>query len=370
MDGDRQVVGRIERLLESARIPGCSLALVSGKGTVWSEGFGYADVTSRRPATASTVYHLFSGTKLFTAAAVLKLAEDGVLDLNAKVTNYLPRVVSMEGITVRDLLCHASGLRETVRGFLAVYFPGDKPPTTAQALAGYDLRSNRPPGGKAEYRNVNYAILGEIVSRVSGAPYREFVRRRVLEPLSSDAGFEVTDFDSRFLATGYIARCDPTRALLRWVDPPTARRIYRGRAGIGLMALADYNLATSAAGGLIGSVGSFVPFIQSQLNDGRPLLSKASLRNMHTLAAAGKAGVTSREGVGLGWKIGVAGGRRFLNHEGAGAGFTSELRIYPDSGLGLVVLMNRSSMGRTIRVAHAICELMSVNAPPRPTAAA
>ncbi len=355
------VVGTIENLLEKARIPGCSLAVIGRDGRLWSHGFGIADVVSKRPTNESTVYHLFSGTKLFTATAILQLVEGGQLDLGTAVTDYLPHLPLARDITLRALLSHASGLRETLGGFLAVYFPGEEPPTTEQALAGYDLRSRGSASGKAQYRNVNYAILGEVVSRVSGIPYRTFVRRRILTPLSSDADFDVSDFKQDNLATGYMARWDPTRALLRFLDPLTSRRIYRGWTKNGLVALEHYNLVTSAIGGLVGSVFSFAPFVQSQLSDGSPLLSPETMQRMQALVATGRAGIESRVGVGLGWKIGLVGDCRFLNHEGGGAGFTSELRLYPDEGLGMVVLMNRSSMSGTMRVAHKICETIRGN---------
>ncbi|MGE5344866.1 MAG: serine hydrolase domain-containing protein, partial [Acidithiobacillales bacterium] len=182
-----QVARGIENLLGSARIPGCSLAVVGREGVIWSHASGHADVAKRTPAARSTVYHLFSGTKLFTATAVLQLVERGELDLDARMTAYLPEFPQLGEITLRDLLSHRSGLRETLRGFMAVSFPGEAPPTTAEALAAYELRASRAPWKKVRYRNVNYALLGELVSRVSGLEYRDYVRRRILGPLSSDA---------------------------------------------------------------------------------------------------------------------------------------------------------------------------------------
>jgi CubicO group peptidase (beta-lactamase class C family) len=241
---------------------------------------------------------------------------------------------------------------------MAVWFPGDDPPTASEALAAYAQRPRRAPGRTVRYRNVNYAILGEVVSRVSGLPYRDYVRERVLMPLASDAAFEVSAFDAPRLATGYLRRRDPTRVLLWLLFPKLSRRFYSGIVKGGWIALNDYNLSTASIGGLVGSVDSFVPFLRSQLNGGVPLLSEKTTRLMQTLATRGKAGIESREGVGLGWKIGVAGGRPFLNHEGCGAGFTSELRLYPGEALGMVVLMNMSSISRTMRVAHKVCELI------------
>lgn len=347
----------IRSLLARARIPGCSIVVVDRSGTLWSQGFGYADLKHARPADSSTVYHLFSGTKLFTATAVLQLVEGGALDLEAAATTYLPDLPQLEGITLRDLLSHTSGLKETLSGFLAVCFPGEEAPTTAQALAGYELRGNGNPGRKVQYRNVNYAVLGELISRVSGLPYPEYVRQRILGPLCSAADFEVTEKVRARLATGYLSRWDPTRALLRLVMPSVSRRLYSGRTK-GLVELNDYNLSTASIGGLVGSVEDFAPFVQSQLNGGAPLLSAETARQMQTLVARGRAGIESKVGVGLGWKIGLADDHPFLNHEGGGAGFTSEIRLYPQAGIGVVLAMNLSSIAKTMRVAHRICELL------------
>lgn len=347
----------IQRLLARSRIPGCSIAVVNRSVTLWSQGFGYADVETARPADSSTVYHLFSGTKLFTATAVLQLVEDGALDLEAEATTYLSDLPQLERIKLRHLLSHTSGLKETLRGFLAVYFPGEAAPTTAQALARYELRGGGDPGKKVQYRNVNYAVLGELVSRVSGLPYREYVRRRILGSLCSEADFEVTENARARLATGYLSRWDPMRALHRLLMPSVSRRLHRGRTK-GLVVLNDYNLSTASIGGLVGSVEDFAPFVQSQLNGGTPLLSEETTRQMQTLVARGRAGIESRVGVGLGWKIGLADDHPFLNHEGGGAGFTSEMRLYPEAGIGVVLAMNVSSMAKTMRVAHRICELL------------
>jgi len=345
--------------LGAAGVPGCCLAVVDPRGVRWQAAFGHADLRAARPADIRTAYHLFSGTKVFTATAVMQLVESGALDLDADARRYLPELPLATGLTLRSLLSHASGLKETLRGFMAVYFPGDPEPTTAQALSNYEIRSRRPPNTRVEYRNVNFAILGEIISRMSGLPYRDYVRQRVLAPLGSGADFEAAPFGAR-MATGYLRRWDPTRALIHLRVRHVLPRLYRGRLG-GVLELNDYNLASPSIGGLIGSVDAFAPFLRAHLNEGAPLVSAASARAMQTLVARGKAGIMSREGVGLGWKIGRAGGHPFLNHEGNGAGFSSELRLYPDAGLGVVMLMNLSSITGTLKLAHAVCERIYAN---------
>lgn len=157
----------LEGELASAGIPGCSIAVVNASGPVWCGGFGFADLRGRRRATPETVYHLFSGTKLFTAAAVLHLAERGLLALEDPVTEFIPEAEGARGITLLHLLSHRSGLKDTLAGFLSVSFPPEEPRTTAQALARYRIVAARPPGRRVEYRNVNYALLGEVVGQAA-----------------------------------------------------------------------------------------------------------------------------------------------------------------------------------------------------------
>jgi CubicO group peptidase (beta-lactamase class C family) len=159
----------------------------------------------------------------------------------------------------------------------------------------------------------------------------------------------------RDAATGYIRRWDPMRLALRVLLPDVARQLYAGRVG-DLMELREFTLDTAAIGGLVGSVTEFTRFLQMQLSEGAGVLTPASTRLMQTMVAEGAAGIESRVGVGLGWKIGRVGGRTFLNHEGGGAGFTSELRLYPEAGIGVALAMNTMRMPHTMRAAHRLCE--------------
>jgi len=345
----------IEQIRRSAGVPGCSIAVVNDSDILWSEGFGLADLQKRTPATPATVYHLFSGTKLFTAVAVLQLAERGVLDIDERLTAYLPEFSTLSEVRLSHLLSHRSGLKDTLRGFLSVYFPPDTPPSSAEALSGYRIAPARAPGGRVEYRNVNYALLGEVVTRVSGIPYRDFVHANVLEPLGMDVAFDLTAEQRPHAATGYIGRWDPMRAVLRLIVPSVARGIYRGRVR-SQVGLAEYGLTSAAIGGLVGSVPEFARFLQAQLSGGEGILGRRSTEMMQTMLAAGQPGIECRDGVGLGWKFGTAQNGRFLNHEGGGAGFTSELRLYPEQGIGVALAMNTMRMPRTMRIAHSMCE--------------
>jgi CubicO group peptidase (beta-lactamase class C family) len=312
-----------------------------------------ADVASRRPVRATTTFHLFSGTKLYTAAAVLLLTERGHVSLDAPVRTYLPELPVRADVTVRHLASHASGIPDTLRAFLAVHFAGERAPSTAEALARYRLDRGKAPAGKARYGNVNYAILGELVTRVSGKPYEDFVASELLAPLGARLSFE--DTGSGDVAVGYVSRFSPMLWALRFLLPDVASRIRAGTEG-SLVALAPYSLDTAAIGGLVGTAASFLPFVKEMLSPGDGVLRASSKREMLTLHARGAAGVMSRDGVGLGFKRGTSGTHTFWNHEGGGAGFCTETRLYPESDLGVVILMNVSQSAGWSKLCHRIAE--------------
>ena len=338
-------------------VPGCSLALVDRAGRVWAAGVGLADLSLARPAEAETLYHLFSLTKLLTATAVLQLAEAGRLTLEDPLAAHLPGPPAFAAITLRQLLSHRSGLKDTLSAMLAVRFEGEAA-DAERALSRFRLVARRPPGRKVEYRNVNYALLGEVAARAAGEPFTAYVRRRILAPLGMKATFASLSAAAGEAATGYMGAWDPMRFFLKLRFPILARRLFRARHK-GLVALAPYDLETPAIGGLCGSAVGFLPFLRAQLRGGEGVLGEASTALMQSLAARGRAGVESRDGVGLGWKLGVAGKRRFLNHEGGGPGFTAEARLYPEEGLGVMLAMNRLvGITRSCTLAHRIAETL------------
>jgi D-alanyl-D-alanine carboxypeptidase len=349
------LVAEIESGLRRLGVPGCSIGVVDDTGQERLAVFGHSDLADDRAVTPDTVFHLFSATKLYTTTALMLLVERELVDLDDPVSAHLPHIELAHPVTLRQLASHNSGLRDTLRAFLSVHIPGEDAPSSAEALARYRLGRAKPPGETVAYRNVNYAILGEAIAKVAGVSYEEFVSGSVLDPLGSPAAFDYTDEMRAAAATGYLARFDPMRLVLRALFPRSSGRLFGGSSR-GLVALNEYALDTAAIGGLVGCVSDFLPLIREFLSPNDGVLTAASKTQMLTIQAQGKAGITSTLGVGLGWKAGQANGAAFWNHEGGGAGFTSETRIYPDQGIGMVILMNRSHTPSLSRLAHEICE--------------
>lgn len=341
-------------ILETARVPGCAVAWTRADGTGAALVHGLADADQRCPVEASTRFHLFSGTKLYTATALGLLVDRGQLGWDTPVRQHLPELPLHHDLRVWHLASHCSGLPETLRAFLAVHLADDPAPSTADALARYRISADGTPGGKARYRNAGYAVLGELITRVSGVPYTRFVEEAVLGALGSDASFDASGAPPG-LATAHLARLSPMRLLLPVLLPEVRGRIVAFHTGRWL-GLHPFGLDSTAIGGLVGSAAAFLPLLREMLQPGDGLLTAATKRKMLSLHATGATGVASRDGVGLGWKRGSAEGGTFWNHEGGGPGFCTETRLYPDANLGVVVLMNATQSRHRSLVCHRACE--------------
>ena len=353
--------GAVDEAAAACGSPGCAVAVTRRDGRTAFYATGWADVATRRPVTAETVFHLFSGTKLFTATAVVMMSERGLLGLDDPAALHLPEAAAgLGGITLRHLLTHTSGLADTLRAVSAVHLQGELAPDAEAVLKGFRIAPQAPPG-KVAYRNVNYALLGAVIARRSGMTYETFIARHILQPLGSGPGFAIPP--AAMAATGYAAAFGPLWLAAPLLVPRHGMSVFGRRVGW-LRELRPFGLDAAAIGGLSGAAEHFLPFLRLHLGGPPALLTPGSLAAMHGLQAKGAAGIAARLGVGLGWKIGMAGdGARFLNHEGGGPGFTSELRLYPCGDLGIVVMMNRWLPPRRSHLAaHAICESIRTSA--------
>ena len=231
--------------------------------------FGIRDEKSRTPADIDTVFRIASMTKSFTAMAVLKLRDEGKLSLEAPIASYLPEFSANAGpthdsppVTARLLLTHAGGLPwDDLWG--PVSFGFSEGQLTAAMREGFSFSST--PGTRFEYSNLGYALLGQIVQRVSGKNLRDYVDAEILQPLGmSSTYWQAADVPPNHLAVGY--REDDNH-----IAEPAAI------AG-----------AFSPVGGLYTSARDYAKYVALQLNaypprddpDGGPV-RRSTLREMH-----------------------------------------------------------------------------------------
>ncbi len=192
--------------MQKYAIPGGAVAVVRDGKLIYARGFGYADVENETPVQPDALFRIASVSKPITGVAIMKLVEEGKLALDDPVAPFIAHLIPAQGatvdprwgqVTVRQLLNHTGGWdRDRPNGgFDPMFRPGiaaaavgAQAPASAETVIRYmkGMPFDFDPGTKYVYSNFGYAILGRVIERVSGMPYEEYVRTRVLQPLGAD----------------------------------------------------------------------------------------------------------------------------------------------------------------------------------------
>lgn len=343
---------RVDRLFqpwENATSPGCAVAVMKGGQVVYERGFGMADLDHDVKITPTTVFHVGSIAKQFTAAAILMLARDNRISLDDPIRKYVPEVPDFgTPITVRQLLHHTSGLRdwEELLVFDGWRIYGDVV-TDADVLAVISRQKelNFPPGSEFLYSNTGYTLLAQVVARVSGQSLAEFTATRIFGPL----GMRQTHFRAdhaevvKDLAFGY---CDAGGSFSR--DDPNLDTVGPTNLLTTVEDLArwDLNFYTGQVGGA-QLVKQMVEC--GKLNNGTQLVYGSGLF----------------VGPGCAQKTAAA------EHSGSDAGYAADMIRFPPQHLAVATLCNLSSID-VMGLTHQAAEIYGAKlpAPPPETRAA
>lgn len=318
--------------MSSQDVTGLSIALVDDQRVVWSKGFGFADKENQVPATPHTAYRTGSITKLFTATAAMRLAEEGRFDIDKPLTAYLPafsiksRFSGVPVITPRMLLTHHSGLPSDLQQGMWTAQPQ---PFTTVADRLKDDYAAYPPNYVMSYSNVGYTLLGHAMQQASGEPYADLVQRTVLRPLGMRNAVISPLPEGPQMSKGYRKGIEAKEAPLR--DVP--------------------------AGGLNASVLDLSRLLHMVFADGmmdnQRVVGTPALQEMFRRQNA-DVPLDRDFAIGLGWMM-VPLGRMspedtgpVLRHGGSTVLYRAQLVALPKHKLGVVVLANSPSAGGVI----------------------
>ena len=312
---------RLNTLVE--RLPLAGLAVgIHFRDELYEQGYGLADLESGEPVKATTAFKIASLTKSFTAAAILRLVEEGRLSLDDPITRFIPGTPAYaEEILVRHLLDHTSGLPEwsvdTAQEALPEAF------STAEAI-DYYFRSTAQlefqPGKSWSYNNVGYFLLGAIIENVTGMSYDDYLRAAFFEPLEMHFTYDCAD-TREGLPSGYHSRATG----LETVRPSNLRFL-------------------GAAGALCSNVGDLLKWLEALSS--RKVISPEAWEQMVTSTQLPSGETTD---YGLGFVVQQADQGTVILHEGATAGFNSYFAYYPEHDLYLVLLTNTDSFDPDLR---------------------
>lgn len=337
---DTDLADRVDRFRVRNGIPGLTVAIVTPHGTS-AAAAGAGDLARRIPAGVDTRFLWFSMTKVATATAVMTLADRRLLDLDAPLGDVLAAGTTAGwrfDPTTRQMLSHTAGLPNPLP--LRWIEVDGEAPDRAERLRADLLRRSRPtrrPGGSARYSNLGYLLLAEVIARVSGRPFEDYLRTAVLEPLGMHRTGFAHDAGSP-TATGYVRVPAGLSPLLRTVLPNS---VIGERSGE-LVALRRFRVLGAGYGGLIGPVTDAARLLALHLAGGRigddQLIAAESARTMRDIRFPG-----GRFDLGLGWFRPAAARRArpgFVEHWGTGGGFHHVMRLYPGLRAGVVAMAN------------------------------
>lgn len=330
-----------QQALSDFNIPGLAVVVVKDGKVLLAEGFGVRNIETAEPVNADTLFGVASHTKAFTAAAIAQLVEQGQLNWDDRVVQHIPEFALSDSslsdrITVRDLLSHRTGLGLGA-GDLMIWPATDK--TTADLLTGLahvpmarDLRQG------FAYNNLMFVVAGEVISRVSGMPYADYVQQHLLQPAGmqrSVIGFSNLPDSEQNFAIGHA-------------------EIRQGEADELRPFALDYLEDFAAAGALASSANDFSQWLLTQLNEGvspsgNTLFSSDSQRTMWQLTTPLSVGPrmaadgTYFRGVGLGWFVKDFHGVRHISHSGGILGMLSLTTLIPEHDFAITVMSNQQA---------------------------
>jgi CubicO group peptidase (beta-lactamase class C family) len=325
----------VARTLKAFDVPGMAVAVVQDGRVVLAKGYGVRSLATKELVDAHTLFGIASNTKAFTTAALGLLVEAGKLRWDDKVTDYIPEFkmydpyVTAE-FTVRDLLTHRSGLGLGAGDLMQ--FPDSADFTVKDVI--HSLRYFKPVSSfrsKFDYDNSLYIVAGEVVTRVAGQPWAEFVEARLLRPLGMHRSAPV-----------FARLPDPTNVI-------DAHGPVEGKVQV---IRRDLNTLLGPAGGIYSSVADLSQWAMMLLGGPgapAPLLKPATLQELWTpqtilpVSPAPSPYRTHFAAYGLGWFLRDVRGYKEVSHTGGEIGMVTKVTLLPELHVGIIVLTNQEN---------------------------
>lgn len=320
--------------VKDAGIPGAAVAVVRGDRVVFAKGFGTTNIEGGPPVTSDTLFRLGSTTKMFTAAALVSLAEDGKVKLDAPIGEYVKDLPKhFAPLTLHHLLTHTAGVTDETRMNGAL----------DEASLGREIRGWKDdflftePGKVYSYSNPGYRIAGLVAEEVGGKPYADVMDERVFRPL----GMKRTTFKPTMAATYPLAIGHEARSSSATVIRPLAE-----------------NAAGWPAGSMFSSVNDLsrwaVAFLNEGKIDGKQVLPPAVIVKL----SAKHVTVPGGRHYGYGLQVAEHRGVPVVEHGGSRAGYGSFIRFLPEQKSAVIVLCNTTG-GQLPRTVERAMDLLA-----------
>lgn len=330
----------VETAMKEFNVAGVGVAIVKDGKIIHEKGYGVKSIDTKQPVNEYTNFQIASNSKAFTTAALSILVDERKLSWKDKVTTYLPEFKMYneyvtENFLIEDLLCHRSGLGLGAGDLMT--FPDGADFTVKDIMTNFQYF--KPVSNfrtQYDYDNQLYVIAGELIARVSGMAWGEFVQTRIMEPLQMTNSFSSLS------------------AIKDRSNVATPHKIETGK----LKTISFYDdQIIGAAGSILSNVDDMSKWMITQLNKGRygnnlekSLFTEARQKEMWKIHTVTGLGLDPRynqhfSGYGLGWRLADIKGNLSVSHTGGLAGMLSIVTMIPDMKLGIVVLTNTEGGG-------------------------
>lgn len=334
---EKQIDSIVQKAMATFDVPGMAVAVLKDGKVVLEKGYGTKSLKKGGAVDTNTMFGVASNTKAFTTAALGKLIDQGKLSWDTKVTDIIPEFKLYDSyvtseFTVRDLITHRSGLGLGA-GDLMV-FPASNKTTKAELI--HNLRYLKPVSSfrsKFDYDNLLYIVAGEVIARVSGKSYDDYIEEKFFRPLKMDR----TTMDIQKIKTdnNTIDGHAPVAGKLEIVG-------------------GTFTQLATPAGGIYSSISDMAKWVQAQLDHGKygpklqdSLFSKEAQDEMwtpQTILRSGKGEYNTHfSAYGLGWFLSDVNGYFQATHTGGLLGIVSQVTLIPELNLGIIVLTNQQS---------------------------
>jgi CubicO group peptidase (beta-lactamase class C family) len=334
---EEEVDNVVNRALTAFNVPGIAVAIVKDGKAILSKGYGIKSIQTNEKVDANTLFGIASNSKAFTTAALAMLVDEGKLKWDDKVISYLPNFkmyndyVTNE-FTIRDLLTHRSGLGLGA-GDLMIW-PGKSDFTPLDIIQ--NLQYLKPVSAfrtQYDYDNLLYIVAGEVINKVSGMTWCEFIEAQIMKPL-----------DMKNSAASFIRLKDTSNVIAPHVPMDGKLKVIKRYQ----------DQILDPAGGIYSNVNDMSKWMIMQLNNGKygaenkQLFSVKEQTEMWTpqtiIPATTKPPYNTHfSSYGLGWFLSDVKGYKQVTHTGGLEGIVTQVTLFPELNLGIVVLTNQQS---------------------------
>ena len=330
-----KIEAAVDRAMENGQIPGVAIGIVKDGELAYANGFGLADIAGDTPVSSQTLFQIASVSKTLVAVAILQLAEQGLVDLDAPVTEYLPYFTLTEpesrDITIRQLLTHTAGMPDVANWIAEVR--DQELRTDEMALEEYIRSLNDEslqilPGESFMYSSIGYDVLGDVIAKASGQSFEEYMRDSVLIPLGmKNSSFLLSEEDQDLLAEPYT---------------------YDEDGGVIATGYYPYARKHGPATALWSNVEDLARYANALLMHGEvegvqvfPASAVDEMWMPYIETGWAEWFGPTWESYGLGWLLGEIDGHLVPNHTGGmDDGYQAHLLLVPDENLAVIALVN------------------------------